>query len=94
MRAENAQETPTQSPTSPSILECEYQKVGLVDRLIVFWLAVDHCLVLPRGRSHKTRRCRGVTYPESFITRYTTCNKIDGWGLVSGVKGLEVGGMG
>ena len=28
-----------------------------------------------RGRSHKTTRCRGVTYPESYITKYTTYTK-------------------
>ena len=28
-----------------------------------------------RGRSHKTRRCRGVTSPESYITNYTTYTK-------------------
>jgi len=37
---------------------------------------MDHCLALPRGRSHKTRRCRGVTYPESYITKYLTNTKI------------------
>ena len=26
---------------------------------------------------HKTRRCRGVTYTESYITKYTTYNKIE-----------------
>ena len=29
-----------------------------------------------RERSHNTRRCRGVTYPESCITKYTTCTQI------------------
>jgi len=33
--------------------------------------------VLPRGRSHKTRRFRGVTYPESYITKYTKYTKIN-----------------
>ena len=27
------------------------------------------------GGTHKTRRCRGVTYPESYITKYTTYTK-------------------
>ena len=35
-------------------------------------------LVLPRGRSHKTRRCRGVTYQESYSTKYTTYTKTKG----------------
>ena len=37
----------------------------------MFHTLIDHCLVLPRGRSHTTRRCRGVTYPGSNITEYT-----------------------
>jgi len=45
---------------------------------------MDHCLVLT-GEVHKTRRCRGVTYPESYITKCTTYtkNKADAerWGL-------------
>ena len=40
-----------------------------LDRLRVAWLK-------RRGRSHKTRRCRGVAYPESYITKYTTYTKI------------------
>ena len=28
------------------------------------------------GEEHTTRRCRRVTYPESFITEYTTYTKI------------------
>jgi len=32
---------------------------------------------LKRGRSHKTRRCRGVTYPESNITKYTTYTEMN-----------------
>jgi len=36
---------------------------------------IDSGLVGSRGRSHKTRRCRGVTYPESYITKYTTYSK-------------------
>ena len=28
-----------------------------------------------RLTAHKTRRCRGVTYPESHITQFTTCTK-------------------
>jgi len=27
------------------------------------------------GEVHKTRRCRGVTYPESYITKRTTYTK-------------------
>ena len=27
------------------------------------------------GEGHKTRRCRRVTYPESYITKYTTYSK-------------------
>jgi len=30
------------------------------------------------GGGHKTRRCRRVTYPESYITKYTTHIKING----------------
>ena len=60
-----------------------------------------------RGRSHKTRRCRGVTYPESYITKYKTYTKrnhppaerqrvrpVGRWcfgGLGFGVWGLEIG---
>ena len=29
----------------------------------------------PRERSHKTRICRGVTYPESYITKYTSMRR-------------------
>ena len=29
--------------------------------------------LLDSGLVHKTRRCRGVTYPESYITKYTSC---------------------
>jgi hypothetical protein len=45
--------------------------LGVVD----FWITVtdthstktfDHCLVLPRGRRHATRRCRRVTNQESY----------------------------
>ena len=49
------------------------------------------CLVVPRGRSHTTRRCRGVTYLESYITRYTTYTKqIDGMDLRAKVLGFSV----
>jgi hypothetical protein len=33
------------------------------------------CLVSPRRRSHMTRRCRGVTHPESYITKHSTYSK-------------------
>jgi len=42
-------------------------RVGLIDSGLVGWA---------RGRSHETRRCRGVTYPESYITKYTTYTQI------------------
>jgi len=29
------------------------------------------------GEGHKTRRCRRVTYPESYITKYSTYTKIN-----------------
>ena len=32
-------------------------------------------IIAARGKSHKTRRCRGVTYPESYITEYATYTK-------------------
>ena len=32
-------------------------------------------IYIPRGRPHKTKRCRDVTYPESYITKYTTFTK-------------------
>ena len=28
------------------------------------------------GEGHKTRRCRRVTYPESYVTKYTTFTEI------------------
>ena len=34
---------------------------------------------LGSGKSHKARRCRGVTSPESYITRCTTYDKSMGW---------------
>jgi len=37
---------------------------------------MDHCLVLPRERSQKTRRCGGVRDPESYIAKNTTCTKM------------------
>ena len=49
--------------------------------LIIFMyqeaMYISGCLVLPRGRSHKARKCRGVTHPESYITKYKTCTKIE-----------------
>jgi len=40
-----------------------------VDGLRVGWLK--------RGMSHNTKRCRGVSYPESYMAKYTTCTKIN-----------------
>jgi hypothetical protein len=34
-----------------------------------------YSIILP-GQGHKTRRRRRVTYPESYITKNTTCFKI------------------
>jgi len=34
------------------------------------------CGFTQRNALYKTRRCRGVTYPESYITKYTTYIKI------------------
>ena len=30
-------------------------------------------IISRRSRSHKKRRCRGFTYPETYLTKYTTC---------------------
>jgi len=69
-RAEDAQGTPTQSHISPSILVYEDKK-GL--RMSARVMSGG---TLRSGRSHTTRRCRGATNPESYITKYATYTKI------------------
>ena len=39
------------------------------------WPEPVHRFIILWARSHKTRRCQGVTYPESYITTYTTYTK-------------------
>ena len=57
------------SSRSTSVLypshRCKYLTV-LIDSGLVGWL----------GEGQETRRCRRVTYPESYITKYTTYTKI------------------
>jgi len=35
--------------------------------------------MIDSGEVHKTRRCRGVTYPESYITMYTSIRRLMGF---------------
>ena len=52
------------------IITKRYQVVG---RFRVGWL--KRISFFTRGKSHKTRKCRGVTYPESYTTKYSTFTK-------------------
>ena len=38
---------------------------------IYIYMYMYICINIYSGRSHKTRRCRGITFPESYITKYT-----------------------
>ena len=44
------------------------------------------------GRSHNIKRCRGVTYPESYITNNATYTKIEVG--CEGCRGDRLGGRG
>jgi hypothetical protein len=55
---------------------------------------MDHCLALPRGRSHTTRRCRGATCPASYITKYTTYTNIKRTFPLCSFDGLTGGSSG
>ena len=41
-----------------------------------YMCVIDSGLVGSSGVGYKARRCRRVTYPESYITKYTTYTKI------------------
>ena len=55
------------------IAEIITKRYQVVDRFRVGWLKRIFCFT--RGKSNKTRKCRGVTYPDSYTTKYSTFTK-------------------
>ena len=50
------------------------QHAGFLVQICIFSREKDQ---VGEGEGHRTGNCRRATYPESYVTKYTTCAKID-----------------
>ena len=48
-------------------------------KVATFLVGMVDSNLLGRRKGHRTRRCRRITYPESYITKYTTYTKKEGF---------------